>query len=318
MPVFSRLSKLDLHTSAFAMGSRQALAWPSSIALTRLLEKSHWSHYVKGLVRGELSRPFQEHVLEQIHENPAWQTVFKRHPQYFHAAQSHYVDRRRGMRKRFASMGEDLRVARHLFGEALSHRIAHGEQISLCPLFDDRHLALGLNELCGKEGLWTLTIRDTKNHQIYGVTFSFLSPDALLVSTIQGPHQSLGGSDLIKDAKKKAFGIRPTSLLMSLLRVLCQEWGIKYLYGISPLNHVKGQWNQRSKHLRFDYVRFWQEQSGKPDRSGHWISPVEHPFKEIEQVPANKRANYKRRLGFIAQSSDTIRETLKAWGASPA
>lgn len=268
--------------------------------------------WLKTAWRQWCSRRHQATLLQVLARQPAWAQCFARQPNYFRCAISHFIDRRHGTAQRIATMAADLSTAGDLLGPALADRLARGDWLPLWSLHDGVQLCLGLNDVSLHEGLWALALRDGQGRRLYYLSFCFRSPQALLVSTVQGP---AGGEQddaraLIRQLTKQAEGLRPQALLMAGLRAACQAWGIDQLAGIAPEHHIKGRWNLRSSRLRFDYAGFWQEQGGQRADDGHWQLPPTLPCRAAQDAPPNKRAMYRRRQAMLDDLAHSLAQAL--------
>lgn len=277
-----------------------AARWPSPLRILRTRGAAGAMALAKAWWRDRLSRPHQPVLLAALNRAPAWRGLFARDPRYMHCALSHFIDRRFDARQRFAAMATDLRAADRAFGADLARRLARRERVRLCTLAPDLHLTLSLNDMSYHEGLWALSLRDDAGTRLYYLSFAFRGERELLVPTLQGPGgQSEAARDTVRRLTKLAEGLRPPALLLAALRMLCDAWGVDRLLGIAPEHHVKGRWNLRGKRLRFDYTALWQEQCGTPSIDGHWRLPLAQAQRAMQDMPANKRAMYRRRYAML-------------------
>lgn len=307
------MSLIRLHPALRSAPDAVAVAalWPAPARVMRSRGVAGAGAIGKAWFRDWLSRPHRALLLATLNQHPAWHRLFARDPRYAHCVMSHFIDRRHGVPERFSAMAVDLQAAAAAFGTRIAERIIEREPIRLWSLGPDVHLCLGLNDVSYHEGLWALSLRDASGARLYYLSFCFRAGRELIVPTLQGP----GGPgdaarDTIRRITKDAEGLRPPALLMAALRTLCALWGIERLSGIAPEHHVKGRWNLRGTRLRFDYRGFWQEQGGRPCTSGHWNLPLAPAPRPLQDVPANKRAMYRRRHAMLQVMNGQIAEAF--------
>lgn len=287
--------------------------WPTVSELLRARATHHPADWLKTCLRQWRSLPCRAPLLAALQQHPAWAARFARDARYFHCASSHFVDRRLGTAQRVARMADDLQAAAQLLPPALAQRIADGEQLCLWSLDDGLHLCLGWNDVSYHEGLWALSLRDDAGRRLYYLSFSFAPGGAVLVPTLQGPAGDVDDHrELIRQITKRAQGLRPQALLMAALRAACAAWRTARLAGIDPAHHVKGRWNLRGRRLRFDYVGFWQEQGGQRAADGHWTLPLALPLRAAADMPAQKRAMYRRRQSLLDGMAARVAEAMAA------
>lgn len=285
--------------------------WPSVEGMLASRGASGATAWVKTWWRMQRSRAHQESLLDVLAKHPVWAQRFDQHPGYFHCAISHYVDRRFSSAQRVSALAQDLVIADRCFGPELSARVSSGERVLLWSLQEGVHLCLGLNDVSVHEGLWALSLRDDTGRRLYLLSFSFRSPEAMLVATLQGPAASEeSGLCLVRRLTKQAQGLRPQALMMAALRAVCGAWQIGAIAGIAPQHHIKGRWNLRCKRLRFDYVGFWQEQGGCEASDGHWSLPLMLAPRPPQDIAPQKRAMYKRRQHMIDCMNSQIAKSL--------
>lgn len=286
-------------------------AWPDTDALLAARGASGTAARLKTWWRHWRSRPHRVPLLRALQRHPDFAQRFAQDARYFHCAASHFVDRRLGVAQRITTMAADLELAGLHLPPGLAQRIGRGEQVRLWSLDGDLQLCLGWNDVSYHEGLWALSLRDIAGRRLYYLSFSFRPDGSVLVPTLQGP---AGGDQdprgLIRQLTKQAQGLRPQNLLMAALRAACAHWRIERLAGIDPAHHVKGRWNLRGSRLRFDYTGFWREQAGSPAADGHWTLPLTLPPRAAADIPAQKRAMYRRRQGLLDDLATTLTGAL--------
>ncbi|MBN3758563.1 DUF535 domain-containing protein [Paraburkholderia sp. Tr-20389] len=126
----------------------------------------------------------------------------------------------------------------------------------------------------GKEGDWTLTIRDSKGHRLVSCTFSIATLGGrrqrprLLIGCVQGPDRCVDGRALYRTLTKQWHGMRPKSLVIYLTQSMANALGLQSVLMVDNESHVYATWRYRSpKHrIAADYralcaalrMRVWQ------------------------------------------------------------
>jgi uncharacterized protein VirK/YbjX len=229
-----------------------------------------------------------------------WQPVFEHEVRSFEPLVQSFMDRRFGMAQRFAQLQHDLSTATQALGLLTSARIALGEQVVLWDLPGGATVRLGLNTVCRREGLWALSLCSTDGLRVCQISLSFLTQDRLMLGSVQGAAaQDALAMQAVRELTHAAEGLRPAFLLVEVLRALCQRWDLA-LVGVDPQHHVKRRWHQRRLKVAFDYCGFWTELGGHKAASGMWTLPLRRPPRELGDVPAKRRAMYRRRQALLA------------------
>lgn len=116
-----------------------------------------------------------------------------------------------------------------------------------------------------------------------------------IIGALQGhPH----GGESVKLLTKAYEGYRPKNLMFYLVRLLSESVGAVRIRAVTnegyyAMNHVR-----LDRKLKTDFSVFWTECEGvlDPKDSRFFLIPVEEPRKSLEEVKANKRAQYRRRF----------------------
>ncbi len=246
------------------------------------------------------TQPFRAQFNAVLDRHSHWQAVFARQTQSFEPLVQSFMDRRYGVAQRFSHLQHDLATASQAFGLATAQRIAGRERVVLWTLADGATVTLGLNEVCQREGMWTLALHTAQGVRVCQLSFSFLLRSRLMIGSVQGaPAQDEAAMQGIRALTRTAEGLRPPYLLVEVLRVLCRRWG-QALLGVDPQHHVKKKWHQRALKVSFDYRAFWADLGGHKQRNEIWALPNQRAPRDLSDVPAKRRATYKRRALLLA------------------
>ena len=246
------------------------------------------------------TQPFRAQFNAVLDRHSHWQAVFARQTQSFEPLVQSFMDRRYGVAQRFSHLQHDLATASQAFGLATAQRIAGRERVVLWTLADGATVTLGLNEVCQREGMWTLALHTAEGVRVCQLSFSFLLCSRLMIGSVQGaPAQDEAAMQGVRTLTRTAEGLRPPYLLVEVLRVLCQRWG-QALSAVDPQHHVKKKWYQRALKVSFDYRAFWADLGGHKQANEIWALPTQRAPRDLSDVPAKRRATYKRRALLLA------------------
>ena len=246
------------------------------------------------------TQPFRAQFNAVLDRHSHWQAVFARQTQSFEPLVQSFMDRRYGVAQRFSHLQHDLATASQAFGLATAQRIAGRERVVLWTLAGGATVTLGLNEVCQREGMWTLALHTAEGVRVCQLSFSFLLCSRLMIGSVQGaPAQDEAAMQGVRTLTRTAEGLRPPYLLVEVLRVLCQRWG-QALSAVDPQHHVKKKWYQRALKVSFDYRAFWADLGGHKQANEIWALPTQRAPRDLSDVPAKRRATYKRRALLLA------------------
>ena len=243
--------------------------------------------------------PHRAQFHQVLRQHPHWLPLFSQQPRSFEPLLQSFIDRRYRTAQRFAHLQHDLASATQAFGAATCARIARGERVELWHLTGVGPVCLEANRVCRREGLWSLGLWTDAGLRLCQLSFSVLRGDRLTIGSVQGaPAHDAQAMQGVRDATHAAAGLRPPHLLVELLRVLCQR-GCLALQGVDPQHHVKRRWHQRVLAVSFDYCGFWAGLGGQRLANGFWSLPAQRPPRDLADVPAKRRAMYRRRSALL-------------------
>ena len=235
-----------------------------------------------------------------LSQHSHWRPVFVRQAKSFEPLLQSVMDRRFGMAQRFSHLQHDLTTASLVFGLATSARIALGDRVVLWTLADGGTVRLGLNDVCKREGLWALGLYTAGGDRVCQISFSFLHAGRLMLGSVQGAAaQDEAAMRGMRDLTRAAEGLRPPCLLVEMLRTLCRRWSLDLLV-VDPQHPVKKRWHQQTLAVSVDYCGFWTELGGHRQANAFWSLPLQRVVRDLPEVPAKRRAQYRRKLAMLA------------------
>jgi uncharacterized protein VirK/YbjX len=259
------------------------------------------SRHIKYLWRLMVTRQARRQLLTALSDMPAARALFIERPRAFYPVMNHLLDRRFDAAQRLLSTLHSWRAMRAVSRSDARFDDLVTRGLELSQLQGDLRLVLSLNGVSFHEGLWQVAVLAADGSRLYSLGFGFTAPDEILIGNLQGPSTGESGPALIRTLTHASEGLWPPWLLLQVLRMLAQLWGVSLLVGVDPDHHVKGRWNLRKSRLRFDYRAFWAECGGVRLVSGNWKLPVQVEQRALADVPAKRRAMYRRRYEMLAR-----------------
>lgn len=133
------------------------------------------------------------------------------------------------------------------------------------------------------------------------------------IGAVQGIHGGVPTDESLEIYKiltKDFEGLRPRSLLLEVLKVVAYQLGATKLLGVSEQNrHHRHQYfgNDQKTEFKNDYNPFWEEHNGvfNPQIGFYEIS-MEPAIKDLSEIAAKKRGQYRRRYEFIASLGNAV------------
>ncbi|EFU0743498.1 DUF535 domain-containing protein, partial [Escherichia coli] len=134
------------------------------------------------------------------------------------------------------------------------------------------------------------------------ISFSFIrwrGNFTLFIGGLQGPRED--GADIIRHATRVCHGLFPRRLLCEAVAALAEVCRLDTITAVSKEQHVL-------RHDRFvaRYSECWISAGGTYDGNGFYRLSVPLPRKGAEDIPARKRAEYRRRNALL----DSIRSGI--------
>ena len=174
-----------------------------------------------------------------------------------------------------------------------------------------------------KEGELMVLLRSHgPDSDILKMTFSFEQLPNGYFNCYIGGIQGVGGDNReeIKDITKAMHGLRPTSLMIFVVREIIAAMDIKAAALLGSGNSIHPY---RKKHLihlpsvhriSFNYDTVWEEADGVAGEDGWFRLPVTQERRESSEIKSKKRALYQRRYAMMDDLSRQIRTAVRGEG----
>lgn len=94
---------------------------------------------------------------------------------------------------------------------------------------------------------------------------------------------------------KLAAGMRPRDFLVEVFAMFCKSLDVKRVLAVSDVNHPQ----RKISDIRLSYDKVWRERGGIYNGNGFFVLPVAGNRRSEEEIPARKRAMYRRRYELL-------------------
>lgn len=152
--------------------------------------------------------------------------------------------------------------------------------------------------------------------RVASIAFTFgIRDDAptIFIGAVQGIHRGIPTDRsllIYKHLTKDFEGLRPRSLLLDVLKMICNALGVKSILAVADENrHHRHKFfgEYPAEKMGVSYNTIWAENAGVPsDIPGFYEIPVEIARRQQDEIPTRKRAMYKRRYDIL----DSIRSEV--------
>ena len=118
--------------------------------------------------------------------------------------------------------------------------------------------------------------------------------------------------EIYREMTKEAKGVRPRDLTIELFRMLCRAMGVSHIYAVSE--DARG-WNDRFSDeekavASLNYDEAWEERGGQRLNADWFSLPVEPQRRDVQDIPARKRALYRQRYAFLDATERDVTEAV--------
>ena len=276
----------------------------------RVYPDSTWGDVLarmKYCVRGLLA-PLPTARWFQILESPALIEVTLSHPRIFSKLQRPYLHRRLGLRDRLKVLTQHYSFVATQIPYEVRLAILSGAGFELASLStgDTNRYSLYLKyeDQFEKEGDLTVILIDAlQKVPIYTLSFTITR------WLDEGPELFIGGLQGQKGAQDRVgivqltrslHGLRPKALLVFAVQRLAQCWGIDRIRAVADSEHIYRHFRKRREILT-SYDTFWEECKGVRGSDGNYLLPERPTVRQIDELPAKKRAIYRRRYAMLEE-----------------
>lgn len=154
--------------------------------------------------------------------------------------------------------------------------------------------------------------------RIYSIAFALRREAGDLIAhvgAVQGrnPKDIPEIMDTYRDLTRQAHGMRPRDLLIELFRTLCIQLGVTRILLVSDQyqHHRAPYFGNSRAEVRVSYDEVWIERGAVRIDDTMFELPVYATVRARDQIPARKRALYRRRYDMLNQLSEAIERSLR-------
>jgi uncharacterized protein VirK/YbjX len=164
-----------------------------------------------------------------------------------------------------------------------------------------------------KEGELALQMFDVAlNMAITTMTFTLCgSPEhpVINIGGLQGI-RGITSPEPIRRATRALHGLRPKHAVLLAMCELGKWLGADHTVAVGLQNHIYCKKGRRPKKIKADYDAFWIEQNASRLTEGDFQIPNSRPFRPMEEIACNKRAEHRRRNALIEQMQQQMLDSL--------
>lgn len=261
-----------------------------------------------------LYKPLRVARIERMLDEQGLAFITRRHPRLYEKPSRPYLASGLSTADKVDLLGGHYRTLSGFFSAA-SIEAMYTERLPLLSSFlpeMEAEVDLRYESLMEKEGELTLWL-SLGGSPVFSVTF-VLHPRALYIGSLQGNKSSQEG---IRSFTKMSHGVRPQSFVIFLLRLLARRLGLPTILAVNNQAHIYQVKKRTQERVRFDYDAFWRENGGAPAGPQFFELPLQQPRKDLAEVAANKRAQYRRRYEFLDTCADALERKLDSLRSIP-
>jgi uncharacterized protein VirK/YbjX len=186
-------------------------------------------------------------------------------------------------------------------------RNAHNPVCRLPAPLNEYGLAIETPKSMMRDGLLTLVLMKG-DVGIFTLSFILATEQnglAAYVGAVQGSADQ-NASDIYRSFTREAWGVRPRDFLIEAFRTICGHIGAATIYGVSDrIRHQKSAYFKigavEYDQVKLDYDTMWVERGGISLPNGFYRLSAERSERSYEDIPARKRAMYRRRAAMWAE-----------------
>ncbi|WP_439257810.1 VirK/YbjX family protein [Lonepinella sp. BR2271] len=262
--------------------------------------------YIRYQMRLVIYRKQLQSLSDYLETHSLWQPIFQKDVYRINTLLNKFCDKRFNGTARLNAIMQNFTLAEQFLPADKIPLLLEKENLLLAKLTDELDLYFNLNRVDPLEGFFSINIVDQQKNRIYDASFTFLSPNTLLIASIQGPNYEQAQL-AVRNATKALHGVRPMFMLVNVFKIVAQQLGCE-LKGIPHKYEAKYRWND-SKYMQFNYDEFWQENQAQY-QNHYWQLPVQIERKPLEDIASKKRSMYRKRYEMFDGLAQQIKDFL--------
>lgn len=163
-----------------------------------------------------------------------------------------------------------------------------------------------------KEGLASIILELADGTPVYQIIF-WISKGAMWIGALQGPNVE-DSKDLIKILTKKCHACRTKNLILYAAQATARALNLQKIFAVTNYGYYANNHIRRDRKLKTSFSDFWQECGGVPsDDEKFYNLPLTASRKSIDEIPAHKRAVYRRRFKLLDEMDAAIFKNIQVF-----
>ncbi|SUP38673.1 virK protein [Vibrio owensii] len=165
-----------------------------------------------------------------------------------------------------------------------------------------------------KEGDMSLVLHSQEDGNFYTLSFTLGHENgarSVMIGGLQGPRSNETSNEKIKKLTRKLYGQRPKSLMVSLLDLLAQIWGVETILAVKTQSHTYAAKRYSKGRIKTDYDALWKELGGTEYDRNFYSLPVNAPRRDLDGMSRSKRSMYRRRYEWLDNTKATFEQVLR-------
>ena len=111
---------------------------------------------------------------------------------------------------------------------------------------------------------------------------------------------------------KRAHRFRTKNLILFMAQAVARALGVRRIFAVSNAGYYANNHVRRDRKLKTDFGAFWEEVGGHLTEDIRFYElPLTLHRKTIEEVPARKRAVYRRRFQMLDEIDEEIEKQMQ-------
>ncbi len=165
-----------------------------------------------------------------------------------------------------------------------------------------------------KEGDMSLILHSQEDGNFYTLSFTLGHENgarSIMIGGLQGPRSNETSNEKIKKLTRKLYGQRPKSLMVSLLDLLAQIWGVETILAVKTQSHTYAAKRYSKGRIKTDYDALWKELGGAEYDRNFYSLTVNAPRRDLDGMSRSKRSMYRRRYEWLDSTKATFEQVLR-------
>lgn len=165
-----------------------------------------------------------------------------------------------------------------------------------------------------KEGDMSLVLHSQEDGNFYTLSFTLGHENgarSIMIGGLQGPRSNETSNEKIKKLTRKMYGQRPKSLMVSLLDLLAQIWGVETILAVKTQSHTYAAKRYSKGRIKTDYDALWKELGGTEYDRNFYSLTVNAPRRDLDGMSRSKRSMYRRRYEWLDNTKATFEQVLR-------